>query len=277
MKTCSYCGREYPDDVPACVVDQTPLDAGISEKDPAIQSASDNSGRNARTIWTILIIVAVTLADFALPFACGFFNLNNVFFILSFLVLLLAPFLAGTAVILITRKVSWVARLLLGMVTCAILLGSVLWTPLMAVSRLVGFEANFLLTKNPARVQRWAVGVLDAYDHGTLGTTTNVEHWGVATEKLYDDEIPPFIENLWWDEPSIGIAAMTTTGDRVDLSGSNSMNFAAFSSGSLSRTHCVAFSWHLTGILVGRPDFRPTWNPWYIDKIGPGIYVYYGH
>ena len=117
--------------------------------------------------------------------------------------------------------------------------------------------------------------MLDAYDKGTLATTTNVEYWAVATEKLYDDEIPPFIDNLWRREPSIGIAAMTSIGRQMDLSGSNSMNFSAFTSGSLQRTHCVVFSWPHTGILVGRPDFRPTWKPSYLSEIQPGIYCYF--
>ncbi|MGO8837596.1 MAG: hypothetical protein ACLQAH_16485 [Limisphaerales bacterium] len=277
MKTCPYCGKEHPDDAAVCAVDRTPLDAGTSENNTPAGSQAGDTGMTVRKICIVSIIVAVPLAAFTFPFVCGFLDLNDGFLFLLFPILLLGPPVAGIMVVVLMRNVSWLPRIMAGIMTCAVLFGSLFVNPPWAISRTLGFAENFRLTKHPARIQRWAIGVLDRYEKGTLATTTNAEYWAVGREKLYDDEIPAFIENLWPKEPSIGIATMASSGPASNPIGTNSMDFTALSAASLHRTHCVAFSWYLTGILIGRADFRPTWKPWYIHEVMPGIYVFHGY
>ena len=140
--------------------------------------------------------------------------------------------------------------------------GAAAWT--------MGFAANFRLTKRPAQVQEWATKVLDRYDAGELATSTNAEYWAVGKAKIEDKEIPDHMRRLWRFKPSIGVATMSPCGF---IEG----NFPPDGPEATPKpTHCVAFSWYLTGVLVGRPDFRTAWNPWYIQEIVPGVYAYSG-
>ena len=90
----------------------------------------------------------------------------------------------------------------------------------------------------------------------------------MGKEKLDASEVPSHMGELWRDKPSIGIAEVTPEGWITAPSNHQP--------GEKNQNRCVAFSWYLTGILVGRPDFRSTWNPWYIREIAPGVYAYCG-
>ena len=126
MKTCPYCGREYPDDISVCAVNQTPLEPEVSENIPPVISMPDKTGALQRVIIIIFTIIAVLAADFVLPFACGYWGLRSFLYSLCILVLLLAPFLAGAMVIVFLRNVPWSARIVIGILACAVLLGPIL-------------------------------------------------------------------------------------------------------------------------------------------------------
>jgi hypothetical protein len=156
-----------------------------------------------------------------------------------------------------------------------LLIGDFFMAPPGAVAWTIGFATNFRLTKHPAQIQQWATGVLTRYENGKLATIPKAKYWAVGQERLADAEVPQHIRNLWWDEPSIGIATMTQGGWNINPTLTNITGL--ISEGvSTQRVHCVAFSWYLTGILVGPPDFKSTWNPWYIRQIIPGVYAYSG-
>ena len=77
---------------------------------------------------------------------------------------------------------------------------------------MMGFAANFRLTKQPAQVQEWATKLLDRYDAGELATTTNVEYWAVGNARIEDKEIPDHMRRLWRFKTWIGVATMSSTG-----------------------------------------------------------------
>ena len=274
MKKCPYCGKAYPDDFIDCPNDRTPLAAAISESVPPGNPATGKAGTVGRLMAFIILILAVLVMHFVIPFTYGFLGLPVHFFFLYILIMLLASLIAGIIVIALLGKISWLARIAIGLTVWAVLFGLLLGSPYPIDFSFSGFKANFLLTKHPDQIQEWAVGVLEAYEKGTLETFTNAEDWVVAPQKLYDQDIPPFIENLWQREPSVGIASVPSTGAGPDLSGSNSMNFTAWKYISRQRTHCVVFSWPNTGILIGRPDFHPVWEVARLWEIRPGIYLY---
>jgi hypothetical protein len=92
----------------------------------------------------------------------------------------------------------------------------------------------------------------------------------VGKAKIEDKEIPDRMRRLWRFTPSIGVATMSPSGF---VGGDFPPDGPEVTP---KPTHCDAFSWYLTGVLVGRPDFRTTWNPWYIQEIVPGVYAYSG-
>jgi hypothetical protein len=150
----------------------------------------------------------------------------------------------------------------------------ILLGPPLAVKWTVGFSYNVLWTKKPVQLQHWATDVLTRYKDGKLKTKPS-KYWVAGKESLKENEIPREINKLWWNKPAIGIATFTRDGIGIDPHDTNSEYFNSFTASS-NQVHCVAFSWYLTGVLVGPPDFKTKWNPWYIRQVIPGIYVYCG-
>jgi hypothetical protein len=279
MKTCPYWGKEYPDDAVVCPLDQNPLATGVSEKNSSASPQPGSTGKSARKKWIIFIVAAVPATYFIFPFACGFFNLSQGFLMLLAPVLLLGPLAAGIMVAVLIRDVSVIVKIAIGVGTWVALVASFFLFPPGAVSWTHGLATNYRLTKHPAQIQQWAIRVLDQYEKGTLATTTNIEYWATGRDKLEEAEIPPAIRTMWWDKPSIGIATITDNGWIIQSTQTNPASLAALTGGvptPLKLSHCVAFSWYDTGILVGRPDFRSKWNPWCLHELMPGIYVFCG-
>lgn len=218
----------------------------------------------------MLVLASVPVCCLVFPFACGFFTFPQASVMFVFPVVLFGPLVAaGTAAASVKKGSIWMwAVVCLGLY--GVVVADFLLAPAPAAAWTMGFAANFRLTKRPAEVQEWATKVLDRYDVGGLATTTNVEYWAVGKAKIEDKEIPEHIQRMWRFKPSIGVATMSPSG----FIGGNFPPDGPEATPKL--THCVAFSWYLTGVLVGRPDFRSTWNPWYIQEIVPGVYAYSG-
>ena len=221
----------------------------------------------ARNKWIVVLLVGVPLSYVVFPFTCGLLALSSNYLIFLAPLLLLGPLVAAVIVVRLVR--SGGAKATLGFLTYVILFAVFFIFPPAAATWTLGFVANFRLTKHPAQIQQWATGVLDQYDKGKLATATNAEYWAVGRETLKDVEIPEFIRNLWWEKPSIGIATITDDGWFLSEPNQQLQTNA-------KRTHCVAFSWYLRGILVGRPDFHSAWNPWYLHEIMSGVYAFHG-
>jgi hypothetical protein len=221
----------------------------------------------------ILVAAAslVPLSYFLFPFLCGFWNLSQGCLMLLAPLLLFGPLAAAIAVGILVPGISKASRFSVGFTVWIVTVALFFVSPAGAKSWTLGFATNFWLTKHPRQVQAWAVGILDRYEAGQLTTTTNAPYWAVGRVKLDSSEVPAHIGTLWHTKPSIGIVTMTSEGWVADPS-SDSVPGTTVGKPS----HCVAFSWYLTGILVGRSDFRSTWNPWYLHEIAPGVYAYCG-
>jgi hypothetical protein len=226
-----------------------------------------------RKLVSTVLLVSVPAFCFLFPFACGFFNLPQVYIMLLLPLMVFGPPMAtGVAAFLSRssprRTYVWICLGLYAAVFAVFFVG-----PAGAAKWTVGFAYNVRLTKNPARIQDWATHVLARYEAGKLDVKPKAEYWAAGKESLSDKEIPDHIRNLWRERPTIGVATMTADGWMIDP---NQTNSVSPNGEATTRVHCVAFSWYLTGLLVGPPDFKPTWNPWYTREIIPGVYAFSG-
>jgi len=229
--------------------------------------------------WPLLVVVALPLSFFIFPFFCGFCNLSqaNIFYLLP--IWLFGSPCAGIIVARRIRNTFWAIRVVSGLVVMVLMFASFLIFPPAAKTWTLGLAANFQLTKHPAQIQQWATEVLDRYENGKLTTTTNAPYWAAGKDVILSNEIPAQIQNLWKNKPSIGIATSTDNGWQISSTQTNAESLARLMGGAqtpLKLNRCVAFSWYGTGILVGRPDFKSKWNPWYLHEIMPGIYAFSG-
>jgi hypothetical protein len=232
-----------------------------------------------RKKWIISAALIVPLVYFFLPFLLGFCGLSQGHILLLAPVMFFGPILAGVVIGLLTKEISLAVRIALSVMTMIGIFASFFLFPPGAASWTLGLAANFRLTKHPALIQQWAIETLDKFENGKLMTATNVEYWAMGRDKLATNEIPTYIQNLWRNRPSIGIATVTENGWIISSAQTNAESLAQLTGGiptPLELSRCVAFSWYDTGILVCRTNFHSKWNPWYLHEISPGIYVFSG-
>ena len=217
----------------------------------------------------MLTVASLTpLSYFFFPFLCGFFNLPQDYVMLLAPVFLVGPVVTAIAIAALPASLNAVPRIGVGAIAWIATVALIFMFPAGAKTWTIGFSTRFQFTKHPTQIQQWAVSVLDRYERGQLSTSTNAPYWAVGKEELDASEVPSQIGELWRAKPSIGIAEVTPEGWITAPSRNQP--------GMVKKNRCVAFSWYLTGILIGRPDFHSTWNPWYIREIAPGIYAYCG-
>jgi hypothetical protein len=224
--------------------------------------------RLPRQVKLITLASITPLSFFLFPFLCGFFNLSLASLMLLGPILLVGPIITAIAVVAMTAPPSKGSRVGVGVVAWFVTVALFFVFPAGAITWTLGFSTSFQLTKHPTQVQQWAVSVLKRYEEGQLNTSTNTRahYWAVGKEELDASEVPAHINELWCDKPSIGIAEVTPEGHISSPTHDQP--------GEKKQNRCVAFSWYFAGILVGPPDFRCTWNPWYIREISPGVYAY---
>lgn len=214
--------------------------------------------------WISLILAVLGAAP---GFYLGLLDLSQGYLLLALPAFFLAPLFGGYAMYNLLRGYSEKIRstmivlaIMAPFAVFALCPGAAQWT--------VGFGVNFLLTKQPAAMQTWAIATLDAYRQGKIAVDTNAEYWAAGTEKLPESEIPERFRVMWRETPSIGIATMDQNGWLIDPKQPLT--------GTTTTTNCIAISWYITGILLGNTDFTPTWNPWFMHRIGPGMYAFSG-
>lgn len=219
---------------------------------------------------TGIVLLALTACGLLSPFIMGLMSIPQGYMILLTPIVLLTPILACIGVAMLLKGRTKIARVSLSIVALLIPVGFLFVFPGAALWTL-GFAANFRLTKHPAEIQTWAIDQIQAYHHGILNIDTNSEYWAVGREKICESSIPQNIRELWAQKPSIGIATMTRDGWLIDpkREHNSSINYG-------DTTSCVAISWYLHGFLIGKPDFEPSWNPWYMHRMGPGLYAFCG-
>jgi len=228
---------------------------------------------NVRKILSIAVLALTPIVCFVFPFACGFLGLPQGLDLLVLPIMLFGPILATFVFARIRRTPLGVNAAVCAVLYTAIVAaffagapGAAAWT--------IGFAYNVRLTKHPKEIQKWAMEALAKYEKGQLKTGSKAEDWAFG-QTLAESEIPNDIRNLWPDKPSIGIVGITKDGWITNPAQTNA-DANVSSNASAGETHCLAFSWYLSGMLVGSPDFKTTWNPWYIREIIPGVYAYCG-
>lgn len=272
MKICPNCGKAYPDDQSVCAADQTALVIG----------SPDGRMKTAQIRWFRFTFFALFafLLYFVFFFILGFCNLSDAYFLLFIAIIFLSWPIVGIIVAVRMRGASILKRMSAGFLAFIALWAGVVLLPAVGVSPwLIGVSSNFRLTKHPAQLQQWAVTVINRYESGKMATTTNVEYWAAGGDKIEPSEIPNWIQNLWKDKPSIGIATITENGWDTSSAGTNVEALRNLTGGvikPLKLTHCVAFSWYGKGFIVGPKDFKSAWNPGSLYMISPGIYFYAG-
>lgn len=224
---------------------------------------------------SVILLLLVPTCCFLYPYACGFLNLSQSSIMLLLPMMLFGPPLMTGIVAGLLKAGSWQRNLGICVGLYVAVVAVIFAGPAGAVKWTIGFAYNFRLTKSPVRVQQWAAEVLARYEKGKLETNPEAEYWATGKEPLSEREIPEDIRNLWRNKPSIGIATMTENGWLINPNDTN-ISFSISENDATTRVHCVAFSWYLTGVLVGPPDFKPTWNPWYTRQIIPGVYAFSG-
>lgn len=216
----------------------------------------------------ITIASLTPLSYFLLPFFCGFCNLSQGYLMFLVPIALCGSAVTGIAMASLFRHAGMLSRVGVGVLSSIITVALFFLFPAGAKTWTLGFCSNFQISKHPRDVQKWAVNILERYDAGRLSTSTNAPYWAIGKATLDSSEVPPTIETLWRDKPSIGIAEVTSE-EWITIPSHESAR-------QKKENRCIVFSWYLSGILVGSPDFRCNWNPWYLREIAPGIYAYCG-
>jgi hypothetical protein len=184
----------------------------------------------------LLIVASITpLSYFLLPFLCGFFDLSQDCLMLLVPVFIFGPVVTAIAVAAAATPYNKISRISMGVAAGIVTFWLFFMFPAAAKTWTIGFSTNFQLTKHPAQIQQWAVGVLDRYEAGQLHTSTNAPYWAVGREQLDTSEVPSRISELWRDKPSIGIAEVLPEGG-ISYPLPNQPD-------EKKQNQCVAFSW----------------------------------
>lgn len=245
--------------MPACVARLNGLE--MNRKEDGIREAM----KAARIILIPGLLAAAPLLRYLLEFRIGALCLPygySTFYALWFL--LLVPPLIGiaTAFLAPTRRI-W-PRILLGL-ACALLSPflALYAVPAGAVIYSRGFESAIQKDPGIQRLQRWAEEELKAFRSRGGSTTNTPSYWNPGDVLLDADSLPCFLKTGVFTP--LGVYnfgpefSVVTNGGRFGFSG-----------------ECVAISWYLHGLLVGPPEFKSEWDPWYCKQLAPGVYSYHG-
>jgi hypothetical protein len=113
-----------------------------------------------------------------------------------------------------------------------------------------GFQDAVKQQTTPEQLQNWATELLERYKRGEL----RLQHLPDAPygSHLPQHEIPAAVRELWIQPPT-NIDILIYKEDQP----------------------CIQILWSLHGILVGDPEYRPSFQPWYLEQWQPGIYFFY--
>jgi hypothetical protein len=221
--------------------------------------------KKTRIVLIVVMLVAVPatryLVEFRLGARClpyGYSMAYGLFF------LLLAPPLLGIATAFLVPMRRIAPRVILG-------LGTAILTPVLALFAVPagaviysrGFEHAIRSDPGIPALQDWAEGALRDFHLGSGVTTNKPAYWNPGDVMLDRTSLPSFLTSGAFfplNVPHFGpeISVVTNT-NRFGISG-----------------ECIAISWYLHGLLVGPPDFKTEWNPWYGKELAPGVNSYHG-
>ena len=221
--------------------------------------------KRTRITLILLLLVAVPVARYLLEFRLGTKCLPYGYSMAYGLIfILIAPPVIGIAAALLAPIQRISLRIILG-------LGAAVLTPVIALFAVPagaviysqGFE--YAIRKDPGipALQHWAEVALREFRSGGRVTTNEPSFWNPGDVMLDRQSLPSFLTTGVFTPlnlPNFGpeVSVVTNAG-RIGLSG-----------------ECIAISWYLHGLLVGPPEFKNDWHPWYRKELAPGVYSYHG-
>jgi hypothetical protein len=230
-----------------------------------------------RRLWLILALAFVLIGRYVIDFIGGYFSLNEGGVFLTVLLFLLCmPVIAGVGI-------GWLwggrysSRITVGVVAFLAPWLGFFVTPPGAKTQAHGFQAALRTRSNLDQLQSWVSDALAKYEKGELKLDSEAPKTFPGRERIADSEIPTYLKrgvfSKFGQYPTIAICHPDEF-----VSSIHTQSTWGVSSESTTKSDrpfpCVSISWYLHGVLVGRPDFRTRWSPWYIKQIQPGIYVY---
>jgi hypothetical protein len=219
--------------------------------------------KKIRTAIVILLLTAVPVTRYFLEFQRG--QRCEPYGMLDGVMLLLAapPLIAIATGFLVPFKRT-VHRL-------AAAVGAFLLVPFLAIFAVPagaiiysrGFEHAVRAQPGIPELQRWAEKTLRDYQSGAFSATNEPSFWSPGDVRIAPEDLPPFLKT--------GIFVSTGT-----LNFGPEVSVCVRGGKAGLQADCVAVSWYLHGLLIGAPDFRTVWNPWYCEEMAPGVYSYHG-
>lgn len=232
---------------------------------PSWLTLNENNMKRSRIFLIVVLLGAVPLSRYVLEFQLGATCLPYGYSMAcGFFFILVAPPLTGIATALLAPIQRIWLRVVLG-------LGAAILTPLLALFAVPagaviysqGFEHAIQKEPGIPALQRWAEGALRDYQSGYGVTTNEPSYWSPGDVVLDRQSLPPFLKtgvfkplDVRYFGPEVSVV---TNSGRLGVSG-----------------ECIAVSWYLHGLLIGKPGFKNDWNPWYCRELAPGVYSYHG-
>lgn len=238
------------------------LRQAVAQPEPAGRPAPAGPLSRARLVAGVALVAAFPLARSVLQFLQGYFVVPYGWTMITALPLAtLGSILAAAFAPVVLIPVRGPHRIAVGVVLWAVIFVLCIW-PAGAVLYSRGFESALKSRGNLDGLQAWARQALEKHEAGQLKTEGEAMYWSAGTLRIAESELPEFLksgmykrtEHFWGPEFAI------QTGD----------------SGFDGTGTCVAVSWYLHGVLIGKEDYTTDWNPWYRRRLAPGIYSYHG-
>ena len=220
--------------------------------------------KKIRIILIAVLLAAVPVASYLLEFRLGTkclpygYSMAYAIFFILFAPILLAIVTA----FLVPARIVYKALVGLGVLIVTPLLAFFAVSP-GAVIYSQGFEHAVRKDPGIPELQRWAESALHNFREGGAVSTNAPSYWNPGDVMLPPESLPPFLKTGTF--ASLGVPnfgpeiSVCTNGGRLGIGG-----------------ECIAISWYLHGLLVGPPQFKNDWNPWYCKELAPGVYSYHG-
>lgn len=217
--------------------------------------------RRALKVWNIAVLVIALLALIFGPKFCYFINywegkavIKGGFLTYLVYVLLIIPSISMLLFIRITRfQFKYKLLVAIGVALCYLVIAETHFIYTYQAGRITfmtGFQDAIKEQVVPEHLRKWAIDILVRYEKDEI---TLKENSPFIYHKLPADEIPVFVSNMWSTPPvSVEIWSWNT-----------------------HEESCIRLRWYLHGILIGKPDYRTDWEPFYIQQWVPGMYFFH--
>lgn len=219
--------------------------------------------KKTRIVLIAVLIAAVPVTDHLRMFSLGARSLPYGYVMVYgiFFFKVLVPFIGiATAILAPMRRI--LHRVLLGFGACVL---TIVLGPCVGPAPIVTYSHGLedAMRKDPGipRLQHWAEEALRESRVEGRQSTNKPSHWNPGDVIIPSNSLPAFLTTGVFrtlNVPNFGPEiSVCTNGGRFGVGG-----------------ECVAIAWYEHGFLIGPPEFRCEWNPWYCEQIAPGVYSY---